>query len=135
MNILSILFYAHSGIRWVLVAAAIAALFLFAYASLGKKSFPKPERIISAAYSGLLDMQVLLGLIFMVWTGLAGAGFPRFRIEHMVMMILAAVVAHLPSRWRKAETANYHRNTFLAILATLVLIYVGVALLPGGWNR
>jgi hypothetical protein len=135
VNIITILLYAHSGIRWAIVAAAIAALVLFGYSWLGKKSFPKPARILTAAYSGLLDMQVLLGLVFMLWTGFQGAGFPRYRIEHMTMMILAAVLAHLPSRWRKAEKDNLDRNIFLAILGALVLIYLGVAVLPGGWNR
>mgnify|MGYP004007156363 FL=1 len=111
------------------------ALVIFGYGWLAKKTFPKLGRILPAAYSGLLDTQVLLGLIFMIWTGVQGAGFPRFRLEHMVMMILAAVVAHLPSRWAKAGKENLYRNTFFAILGTLVLIYLGVLVLPGGWAR
>ena len=136
MDITTILLYAHSGIRWLIVIAAILAFGVFGYGWLGKRTFPKLGRIIPAAYSGLLDTQVLLGLIFMVWTGLAGVGFPRFRIEHMTMMILAAVIAHLPSRWAKAERANLYRDTFFVVIASLLLIYFGVALLPeGGWAR
>ena len=135
MNIITILLYAHSGIRWLIVVAALLALVIFGYGWLGKKTFPKLGRILPAAYSGLLDTQVLLGLIFMVWTGVQGAGFPRFRLEHMTMMILAAVVAHLPSRWAKAKKVNLYRNIFLAILGSLVLIYLGVLVLPGGWAR
>ncbi len=135
MDLIIILLYAHSGIRWLIVVAAILALGVFGYGWLAKKTFPKLGRILPAAYSGLLDTQVLLGLIFMVWNGLAGAGFPRFRIEHMVMMILAAVVAHLPSRWMKAEKENLYRNIFFAIIGSLALIYLGVAVLPGGWTR
>ncbi len=135
MNIFSILLYTHSGFRWLIVIAAIAALAIFGYGWLAKKTFPKLGRILPAAYSGLLDMQVLIGLIFMVWTGFTGAGFPLYRIEHMIVLIFAAVVAHLPSRWMKAEKENLYLNIFLAILASLVLIYVGVALLPDGWNR
>ncbi len=130
MNIITILLYAHSGIRWAIVVAAVAALILFGYSWLGKKSFPKPARILTVAYSGLLDMQVLLGIILLIM-----AGSSRERFEHMTMMILAAVLAHLPSRWRKAEKDNLDRNIFLAILGTLILIYLGVAVLPGGWNR
>ncbi len=110
MNITTILLYTHSGIRWLIVIAAILALGVFGYGWLSKKTFPKLARILPASYSGLLDTQALLGLIFMVWTGLAGVGFPRFRIEHMTMMILAAVVAHLPSRWRKAEKETFYRE-------------------------
>ena len=135
MNIITILLHTHSGIRWLLVLAAIIALGLFGYSWLAKKPFPKQGKMLTASYSGLLDLQALIGLIFMLWTGFTGSGFPRFRIEHMTIMILAAVVAHLPSRWIKSEKDNLSRNIFLAILASLVLIYVGVALLPGGWDR
>ncbi|MBT3316192.1 MAG: hypothetical protein HN390_16440 [Anaerolineae bacterium] len=135
MNIITILLYAHSGIRWLIILAALLALGIFGYGWIVKKTFPKLGRILPAAYSGLLDAQVLLGLIFMIWTGLAGSGFPRFRWEHMAMMILAAVVAHLPSRWAKAGKENLYRNIFFAILGSLVLIYLGVLVLPGGWTR
>ena len=135
MNIAQVLLYSHSGLRWLIVLAGVAALILFGNGWLTKKYFPKPERILVAMYSGLLDAQVLLGLIFLVYTGINGAGFPRFRLEHMTMLIIAAVAAHLPRKWRDAAADIYHRNTFLAILASFMLIYVGVALLPGGWNR
>jgi len=131
MNISVILLHAHSALRWIIVVAAIGAVALFGYSWLAKKSFPKPARILGAAYSGLLDLQVLLGAIFMIYTGVKGAGFPLYRIEHMVLTILAAVVAHLPRKWRDAAADVYHRNTFLTILASLVLIFVAVAVLPG----
>ena len=135
MNITVILLESHSGIRWLIVLAAIAAIVFFGYNWLAKKTNQKPARILTAAYSGLLDLQVLLGFVFMIYTGLNGAGFPRFRLEHMFMMVVAAVVAHLPSRSLKAEKENAYRNTLFAIIGSLLLIYVGVALLPGGWDR
>ncbi len=135
MNITLVLLQAHSGLRWFIVVAAIAALILFGNGWLTKKYYPKPARILSAMYSGLLDAQVLLGAIFIIYMGVKGGGFPRYRIEHMIMMIVAAVVAHLPRKWRDAAADVYHRNTFLTIVASLLLIYVGVALLPGGWSR
>ena len=135
MNFTTILLYTHSGLRWLIVIAAILALGVFGYGWIVKKTFPKLGRILPAAYSGLLDTQALLGLIFMLWTGFTGSGFPRFRLEHMFMMIVAAVLAHLPSRWAKAGRANLYRDTFFIIIATLVSIYLGVALLPGGWDR
>lgn len=135
MSIATILLHAHSGIRWLILLAALIALGFFAYAWLGKKQNKKLSRILPAAYSGLLDAQVLLGLIYMFLLAARGAGFPRFRLEHMAVLILAAIAAHLPSRWRKKGSKNFKRNTFLAILASLALIYIGISLLPGGWNR
>jgi len=135
MNFSTILLYAHSGIRWLVVLAAFIALILFGYGWLAKKEFPKLGRIVPSVYSGLLDAQVALGLIYMLVLVARGMGLPRFRLEHMTVLLFAAVVAHLPSRWRKKGSENLYRNTFLAILGSLVLIYLGVAILPGGWNR
>ena len=135
MDLLKILLYAHSGLRWLIVLAALLALAIFGYGWLAKKSFPKLARILPAAYSGLLDTQTLLGFIYFFWTGLAGDGFPRYRIEHLGMLFLAAILGHLPSRWKKTEDGLRYRNIFFVVIGTLILIYLGVAVLPGGWNR
>lgn len=131
MNLTLILFHAHSGLRWLIVATAVAALILFGNGWLTKQYFPKPARILSAMYSGLLDAQVLLGAVLIIRFGV----YSRQHFEHLAVMILAALLAHLPRKWRNAAADIYHRNTFLTIVASLVLIYIGVALLPGGWKR
>jgi hypothetical protein len=128
MTLTTILSHTHSGIRWLVVAAAVAAFVFFGYGWLAKKYSEKPARILTAAYSGLLDMQVLLGLIFLFVVGVKGN-----RIEHMFMMILAAVLAHLPRKWRDGAAETYYRNTFFCILISLVFIYLGVARV-GGWS-
>lgn len=135
MNFSTILLYAHSGIRWLIVLAAFFALGLFGYGWLANKKNKKLAHILPAAYSGLLDAQVALGLIYMIVLFAKEMGLPRFRLEHMTVLLFAAVVAHLPSRWRKKGSENFYRNTFFAILGSLVLIYIGVSILPGGWNR
>lgn len=135
MNLITILLYTHSGLRWLIVITAIVALFVFGYGWLGKKSFPKLARILPAAYSGLLDTQTLLGFIYFFWTGAMGVGYPRERIEHLTIMFIAAIIGHLPSRWKEAEESLRYRNIFFVIIGTLVLIYFGVALLDGGWQR
>jgi multisubunit Na+/H+ antiporter MnhB subunit len=82
-----------------------------------------------------MDLQVTLGIILLVWSGLAGAGFPMFRIEHATTMIIAAVLGHLPARWKTAADSVRFRNTLFCILGALLLVYVGVMRLPGGWSR
>lgn len=83
-----------------------------------------------------MDLQVLLGLVYFFWTGMVmGIGFPLYRIEHLTLMLAAAVVAHLPSMWKKQSHQQRLRNSLLTILAALVLVFVGVARLPGGWTR
>jgi len=82
-----------------------------------------------------MDLQLLMGIIFLVWNGLAGAGFPLYRIEHGVMMLLAAITAHVPMRWRAAPAPVRFRNSLFAVVGALLLVILGVFILPGGWTR
>ncbi len=132
MNILLVI---HSYLRWLIVLVAITAIVKFAIGWLRGGEFKGMDRGLASGFSGLLDLQVTLGLIFLIWTGLTGAGFPMFRIEHGITMIVAAVVAHLPARWKNAADKVRFRNTLFCILGALLLIYVGVMSLPGGWSR
>ncbi len=127
VNFTLILFHAHSGLRWLIVLVALAALILFGNGWLTKQYFPKPARILNAMYSGLLDAQMLLGIALLISFGL----YTRQHFEHMAMLIIAVALAHLPRKWRNSAAGVYHRNTFLFILASLLFIYLGVMLLPG----
>lgn len=132
---MNILLMIHSLVRWLIVLVAVAAIVKFTLGWLRGGEFKGMDRGLSSGFSGLIDLQVTLGLIFMVWTGLAGVGFPMFRIEHATMMVIAAVVAHLPARWKNATDSIRFRNTLFCILGALLLIFVGVMRLPGGWTR
>jgi hypothetical protein len=130
-----ILLSIHSIVRWTIVVVGVIALVKFAIGWLGNGRFTSTDRGLTSGFSGLIDLQVTLGFIYLLWSGMAGAGFPMYRIEHMTTMIIAAVVAHLPMRWKKASNKVRFRNSFVAVLVTAVLIFAGVAALPGGWTR
>jgi hypothetical protein len=94
------------------------------------------DRGLSSGFNGLMDLQVVLGFIYFFWSGLAAsAGFPSYRIEHMVTMLVAAVVAHLAVLWRKSEDKVRFRNSLFIIIDTLIIILFGLARLPGGLSR
>jgi hypothetical protein len=93
------------------------------------------ERGLMSGFSGLMDLQAAIGIVLLLWGGFTALGFPRYRIEHGVMMILAAVVAHLSVRWKNADEPLRYRNYFLVILASLVLVFIGISVLPGGLSR
>lgn len=122
----------HSIVRWLIVVAGVLGLGKFLMGWLRNSGFTKMDRGLSAGFSGLMDLQVLLGFLLFFWSGLAGGGFAMYRIEHMVTMLVAAVVAHLPSFMKKAQ--NQFAVRILAIVGALVLVFLGVALLPGGWD-
>lgn len=122
----------HSIVRWLIVLVGVFALVKFLMGWVRKSEFSKMDRGLSAGFSGLMDLQVTLGFIFFFWNGMS-VGFPMFRIEHMITMLVAAVVAHLPSFMKKAE--NKYAIGLYAIVGALVLVFIGVARLPGGWSR
>jgi len=123
----------HSIVRWLIVIVGVFALGKFLAGWVRKSEFTKMDRGLSAGFSGLMDLQVLLGFVFFIWSGLAGGGFPMYRIEHMTIMLVAAVLGHLPTFMKKAE--NKFAIGLYAVIGALLLVVVGVARLPGGWTR
>ena len=132
---MNILLTAHSGLRWLVLLIALIAIIKFLLGWLTRSPFKGMDRGLMSGYSGLLDLQSVLGIIFLLWNGFTGAGFPRYRLEHGLIMIVAAGVAHLSSRWKNAEDAVRFRNNLFLIVASLVLVLIGIAILPGGLSR
>ncbi|NLF74815.1 MAG: hypothetical protein GX573_03895 [Chloroflexi bacterium] len=130
------LFRIHSDLRWLLVAVAVLAVIRLVIGWLRRESPYDPiSRSLMLLFSIGLDIQVLVGLIYFIWNGIDADYWPRQRFEHLVVMLIAAGVAHLPRRWRSAPAPVRYRNDALTVLAVLVIVFVGVILLPGGTNR
>ena len=124
----------HSLVRWILVVLAMVALVKFAIGWQRGGRFEAMDRGLLSGYTGMLDLQALLGLILLIGYGLTGGGWPLFRWEHAVVMILAVALAHaLSARSRRSEGPARYQAALLAIVGSLVLIVVGVFALPQGW--
>ncbi len=131
---MALLLSIHSHLRWLILIVALIAVVKFAVGWLRGGTFKGMDRGLASGFSGLMDLQAMLGLIFLVWNGLGGAGFPMFRIEHAVTMTVAAVVAHLHVLWKTADDKKRFRNTLFIVLDTLIIVFIGVARLPQGWG-
>ncbi len=116
----------HSWVRWIIVVVAVVAVVKFAAGWLLGGRFGGMDRGLASGFSGLLDLQFLLGIILLLLAGLA-----TFRIEHDVAMIVAVLVGHLPMRWKNAPDTERFRNTLIAVVAAVVIIVVGVIPLGG----
>ena len=132
---MQVLFYIHSWLRWVVMLVAIIAIVKYAIGLARKQSFDKMANGLMRGYSGLLDLQGTVGLVYLLISGFSGVGFPMQRFEHMGAMILAMVVGHLPARLKADSDGVRYRNALLAVIGSLVLIAAGVASLGGGATR
>jgi hypothetical membrane protein len=119
---MTFLYHAHSGLRYLVLLAALVALLALAYA-LASGRGARAARILPGVFTGLLDLQILLGI------GLVLVGvFPDAAVGHLVMMVLAAVVAHGASVLAKrASTVKREQVERLAgIVIALALIIGGI---------
>jgi hypothetical protein len=131
---MSFLYNVHSYLRWIIVAVAIIALIRFLIVWMGKAQPGSMDRGLMSGFVGLLDLQMLLGIVILIWLGTSGAGWPRQRFEHGATMLIAVIVAHIFSKkWRELPGAARGRNYVLLMLIVLALIFVGVMRLPQGW--
>jgi hypothetical protein len=113
----------HGVVRYLVliigVAAAIAALLAWRSASPSAV-----DRRLAAAYTGILDLQVLLGVGLLVVRPFYGA-----LMGHITMMVVAAIIAHLGSVFarRRAPARPGAPIRFTSIVASLAIIIGGIA--------
>jgi len=116
------LFYAHSGVRYLVLLFGAAAL-LYAIAGVASgRAYDKRMRVLGGLFAGSLHLNVLLGL-GLIFTGM----FYAQLIGHIFMMVGAAVVAQIvPSvmKRRPMEERTY--------LPHVVNTLVAIGLVVGG---
>lgn len=120
----------HSLVRWIIVLVAVIGIVKFTIGWAGNASFKSMDSIIASSFSRLMEIQVLLGLIYFIWNGIAVMGFPLYRIEHMITMLIATGVAHIPARLKNLNDKLRFQYSLFAILGTLVLVFIGISFLP-----
>lgn len=124
---IGIIFMLHSLVRWLILLVGVIAAIKFAMGWMQKASVAKMDRGLLSGFSGLIDLQALLGIIVLLGMGVDAT----YRIEHAVTMVIAAVIAHLPMRWKKDDSANALRNNLFVVIGVFVLIVLGIGVLPG----
>ena len=60
----------HSFIRWIIMAVAVVAIVKFAVGWAANSLFKGMDRGLASGFSGLMDLQVLLGLVYFIWNGI-----------------------------------------------------------------
>jgi hypothetical protein len=116
----------HSLLRWIVVIIGVVTIVKLALGLIQKSAFTGLDRGLTMAFSIAMDIQILIGLL-----NLVTLSFQRANLEHAFVMILALVAVHLPTRWKNAPDAVRFRNTLISFVVSLVLVFIGVALVNG----
>lgn len=114
------LFHAHSGLRFLVLLLGAANVVVLGVGLLQKKPFGKLHRALTSAFAGTTHLQVVLGIAMVAM----GRYYPAL-IGHMVMMILAAVIAQV------AFSVN-RRRPEPSLVLPLVGVVVALVCITGG---
>jgi len=141
-----VLLVLHSWLRWFVLGAGLLAVVRAYSGWTGRRAFTKGDNGISAAFSGFMWLQVIVGLG--LYFGLSPVGLKAmkaagamkdpttrfFGMEHVVVMILAAILAQVGRiALKKASTDTLkHKKAFTYFAIALVLVLL---MIPWGiWN-
>ena len=113
------LYLAHSGLRYLVLLAAVAALIVLAHALVTGRSL-KSARAAAATFVALLSVQVLLGIGLVI-----GGLFSDSIVGHLVLMVLATVAAHASAL--AAQRASTDRRELVIRLAGVALAVTLIA--------
>ena len=127
---MSFLMTIHGELRWLVALAGLIVVVKFLIGWLGKREYTSLDRTLLLVFTILLDVNVLLGLILLLF----GGGFSGPRLEHATTMVLATIAAHMTARFRGTPVAaTKFRNQLLLVLLALGLVLMGVFRLRGGF--
>ena len=123
-----VLYMAHSGLRFLVFLMAVVSLVTLVYAVVKRRDVPA-TRGLTAAYTGLIHLQGLLGIGLVV----AGVWYPAL-MGHVVMMVLAiAAVTVTSARARRTtDPLEAQRTRLLGVILSLGLIVVGIIAIGRG---
>lgn len=116
------LFQAHSGLRYLVLAAGVVAAVYALVGLVAQRRYGSTAQTLNRVFVGLLDLQVLLGVILLFFRTFYGA-----LAGHLAMMILAVVVAHVFSGLNRRRPLG--RKSFGLMLLGIVL---ALGLIVGG---
>lgn len=119
------LYYAHSGIRYLILAFGVLALVYALFGLVGRRPYDKSMRVLASSFAGMIFLQIIVGIALLM----AGPGrFGPSVGSHFVVMAFAAAAAQLPAsvmRRRPPEERSYGPHVILTLIA-LALIALGV---------
>ncbi len=115
----NILFHAHSGLRYLVLLAGILTLAYTLASAVRGQAWNRAGRAFLASFVGLMDLQVLLGLVLVF----VRVFYPALW-GHLIMMVLAAVAAHVALALNKRRPPDRQSHWLAAAGSGLALVLI-----------
>ncbi|MFY0685602.1 MAG: hypothetical protein JXQ90_00480 [Cyclobacteriaceae bacterium] len=145
MNTYTFFLHLHSGLRWLILLIAVAAIVKSIIGVTQDKPFGKLDNILGASFAGTMHLQLLVGLVLYIFlspitkaafkdfgAAMKNSDLREYAVEHIFIMILVAVLATIGrSKAKKStEDARKFRMQLIFFGAALVLMLISIP-----WDR
>ena len=132
------LIHLHSGLRWIVLIALLLAI-VNAFKKYKKGKYGAKDKVLNLVAMAVTHTQILIGFVLYFTSArvstayssgamMKNAEFRFVAIEHLVAMVLAAVLITIGHK--KSKTATFdrakHRKVATLYLIALVLIVVSI---------
>lgn len=118
---MTMIFYLHSGTRYLVLLAAVAALAYLLFGLATRRDFDKLAGALTGAYVGLLDLQVLVGVVLYLLVPSRPA-----LMGHAIMMLAAVTVGHVTNIINKRREQKSYGVALGGVAVSLLLIVGGI---------
>ncbi len=133
----------HNIVRWIVIIAAVYALFRAYRGWIGKRYWTEADRKAGLYFSVAFDIQFLLGVILAAVSPLFRSIMLNFQnamtidelravVEHIPLMLFALVIVHVTSVLAKRAGDDVRKHRRAAIGYTLASIVMSLAI---PWTR
>ncbi|MEI9937559.1 MAG: hypothetical protein WDO69_10100 [Pseudomonadota bacterium] len=135
----------HSWNRWLVLASAVATLAVATQGGFAGREWTRTDQRLTTSFVSALDLQVVLGLLlYFVFSPIVPKTMSQFKaamhvsalrffaIEHITMMVLALIAAHVSSGYAKRATTARARQRRVASGVALTLLLIASAI-PWPW--
>jgi heme A synthase len=119
----NVLFYAHSGLRFLVLLSAVMAIAVLLWGWSSRRAYDGQSRAITAVFTGVLGLQFLLGIGVVLTRPWYGA-----LMGHLIMMFAAVGVAHGVTGYgrRQPDPRRAHMISLIGVALALALMLGGI---------
>ena len=95
------LLHAHSGLRWLILVAAVVAVLKSLIGLFGGTDYKKFDKILAVSYVGTMHLQLLIGLILyfiyspFVTYNMSDPVSRFWSVEHLALLLFAVAAAQV----------------------------------------